>query len=101
MVFRLTKPWLGTTAERWNARRSVTRPSPFSLTGSNGSVIPRNINFSGRLDTLMTCYRKASREHKGCAINVHNPARSSFIYAIQPYRAGFLGATAIVFMSGT
>jgi hypothetical protein len=85
MVFRLTKSWLGMTAGRWNARRSVTRPSPFSLTGSNGLVIPRNINFSGTLDTSMTCYRKASREHKGRAINVHNPPRSSFIYAIQPY----------------
>ena len=27
-------------------------------------------------------------------------ARRSVIYAIQPYRAGFLGATAIVVMSG-
>jgi len=49
MVFRLTKSSLGTTAGRWNARRSVSRPSPFSLTGSNALVIPRNINFSGTL----------------------------------------------------
>jgi len=57
--------------------------------------------FLWKVDTLMTCYRKASREHKGRAIKVHNSVRSLFIYAIQPYRAGFLGTTAIAFMSGT
>ena len=68
--FPSTKSWLGTTAGPWNARRSAMHQSRFSPMESNGSVIRRNISFSGMLDTSTTCFRRANRFP-------HIPARKS------------------------